>query len=39
VVFPGEDGKYALPIKKSIRRTEGIEAGDVVTVQLHMIER
>jgi hypothetical protein len=38
-VFPGENGKYALPIKNSVRRTEGIEAGDVVTVQLHMIER
>jgi uncharacterized protein DUF1905 len=38
-VFPGEDGEYALPIKNSVCRTEGIEAGDVVTVQLHVIER
>jgi hypothetical protein len=38
-VFPGEDGKYALPIKKSIRRAEGIGAGDVVTVKLRTIER
>ena len=30
-VFPGEDGNYALPIKKSVRRLEGIDAGDVVT--------
>ena len=33
-VFPGEDGRYALPIKKSVRRAEGVEAGDVVTVTL-----
>ena len=38
-VFPGEDGKYALPIKKSIRRAEGIGAGDVVTVKLRTLER
>jgi hypothetical protein len=37
-VFPGEDGNYALPIKKSVRRAEGIEAGDVVTVKLRTIE-
>jgi hypothetical protein len=38
-IFPGEDGNYALPIKKSIRRVEGIAAGDVVTVKLRTIER
>ena len=38
-VFPGEDGNYALPIKKSVRRVEGIEAGDVVTVMLRTLER
>ena len=38
-VFPNEDGTYALPIKKSVRRTEDIEAGDVVTVQLRIVER
>jgi hypothetical protein len=32
-------GNYALPIKKSIRRVEGIAAGDVVTVKLRTIER
>jgi hypothetical protein len=36
-VFPGEDGDYALPIKKSVRRLEGIDAGDVVTVILRTI--
>ena len=38
-VFPGEDGNYALPIKKAVRRAEGIEAGDVVTLHLHTIQR
>ena len=36
-VFPGEDGNYALPIKKSVRRLEGIDAGDVVTVILRTV--
>jgi hypothetical protein len=36
-VFPGEDGTYALPIKKAVRRVEGIEAGDVVTVILRTV--
>jgi len=35
-VFPGADGRYALPIKKAVRRAEGIEAGDVVTVRLRV---
>jgi Domain of unknown function (DUF1905) len=37
-VFPGGDGRYALPIKKSVRRAEGIEAGDAVTVGLRIAE-
>jgi hypothetical protein len=37
-VFPGDNGDYALPIKKSVRRAEGIEAGDVVTVKMIPIE-
>ena len=38
-VFPNEDGSYALPIKRSVRRAEDIEAGDVVTVHLRTVER
>jgi Domain of unknown function (DUF1905) len=38
-VFPSEDGSYALPIKKAIRRAEAIETGDVVPVTLRIIER
>ncbi|NUR87801.1 MAG: DUF1905 domain-containing protein [Nonomuraea sp.] len=28
-IFPGRDGRYALPIKKAVRKAEGLEAGDV----------
>jgi hypothetical protein len=38
-VFPNADGSYALPIKRSVRRAENIEAGDVVTVYLRTVER
>ncbi len=38
-VFPNADGSYALPVKKSVRRAEGIDAGDVVTVHLRPVGR
>lgn len=38
-VFPGGDGTYMLPIKKSVRRSDSIEAGDVVAVQLRIADR
>ena len=37
-VFPGDSGRYALPIKKAVRRAQGIEAGDIATVRLRIIE-
>ena len=37
-VFPAQDGRYALPIKKAVRRAQGIDAGDVVRVRLRVIE-
>jgi uncharacterized protein DUF1905 len=37
-VFPGDSGRYALPIKKAVRRAQGIEAGDVATVRLRIID-
>ncbi len=36
-VFPGDDGRYVLPVKKSIRRTEAVEAGDRVQVRLEVL--
>lgn len=32
-LFP-KDGRYLLPVKASVRRTEHLELGDVVTVRL-----
>ena len=37
-VFPGAGGSYVLPVKKAVRRAEGIEGGDTVTVTLHLID-
>jgi Domain of unknown function (DUF1905) len=36
-VFPGDDGRYGLPIKKAVRRAEGVEAGDRVRVRLEVL--
>ncbi|HEY5979124.1 MAG TPA: DUF1905 domain-containing protein [Microlunatus sp.] len=36
-VFPGEDGRYALPVKKSVRRAEAVEAGDTVSISLRVM--
>lgn len=36
-VFPSGGGSYALPVKKSVRRAEDVEAGDVVDVELGII--
>lgn len=35
-VFPGSDG-WALPVKQQIRKKEGIDDGDVVTVTLMVV--
>jgi Domain of unknown function (DUF1905) len=32
-LFP-KDGRYIVPVKASVRRAEGLEVGDVVTVRL-----
>jgi Domain of unknown function (DUF1905) len=36
-VFPGQDGRYDLPVKRAVRRKEGIEAGDRVRVYLELL--
>ncbi len=35
-VFPGNEG-WALPVKQQIRKKEGIDDGDVVTVTLKVV--
>ena len=36
-VFPGQDGRYGLPVKRSVRRAEGVESGDRVPVRLEIL--
>jgi len=36
-IFPGSDA-YVLPVKRAVRRAESIEAGDVATVALEVLE-
>ena len=37
-VFPSASGSYLLPVKKPVRRAEGLEAGDVVEVELELLD-
>ena len=37
-LFP-KDGGYLVPVKDAVRRAEGLEQGDVVTVQLTVAPR
>jgi len=37
-IFPdAERGTYSLPIKKAVRKTEALEAGDVATVTVELV--
>jgi hypothetical protein len=37
-VFPDREGCYLLPVKKPVRRAEGLEADDDVTVALDFLD-
>jgi hypothetical protein len=38
-IFPDSArGCYVLPIKRAVRKAEGLEAGDVVTVTVELVE-
>jgi hypothetical protein len=38
-IFPDNHaGTYALPVKKAVRRAEGVEAGDTVHVRLALLD-
>jgi hypothetical protein len=37
-VFPSKSGSYVLPVKKAVRKAEGIEPGDVVEVSLDLLD-
>jgi hypothetical protein len=36
-VFPMQGGSWFLPVKKAIRRAEGIEEGDTITAELELL--
>lgn len=35
-IFPGGDGRYALPLKRTVRVREGFDEGDTVEVTLEL---
>lgn len=38
-VFPqSKEGTYVLPVKRAVREAEGVEIGDVVTIDLEPLE-
>jgi hypothetical protein len=37
-VFPSSTGSYLLPVKKPVRRSEGLEEGDLVEVSLELLD-
>ena len=37
-VFPGDDGRFVLPVKKAVRVAESIEEEDPVTVLLEVLD-
>lgn len=37
-VFPGDDGRYALPLKRQVREREGLEEGDTVRIVLDLVD-
>ncbi|MET4782640.1 DUF1905 domain-containing protein [Glaciihabitans sp. UYNi722] len=38
-IFPGNDGRYTLPVKKAVRTAESIEKGDRVDVEVELIDQ
>jgi hypothetical protein len=37
-IFPGDGGRYALPVKRAVRKAEALEAGDVATVTVELLD-
>lgn len=36
-IFPDKDGTYLLPLKKDVRKKEGIKVGDTISVSIEVI--
>ena len=37
-IFPGSQGGYVLPVKRPVRVAEGLDAGDMATVTVELID-
>ncbi|HKT04559.1 MAG TPA: DUF1905 domain-containing protein [Rugosimonospora sp.] len=37
-IFPGSGGGYVLPVKRQVRKAESLDAGDVATVTVELID-
>jgi hypothetical protein len=37
-IFPGAGGRYALPVKRAVRKAEALEVGDLATVTVELID-
>ncbi|MCU1525727.1 MAG: hypothetical protein JWO18_2621 [Microbacteriaceae bacterium] len=37
-IFPGADGIFVLPVKKSVRTAEGIEKSDRIDVEVELLD-
>ena len=38
-IFPSKElGTYVLPVKKAVRRSEDVDAGDVVTITISVLD-
>jgi hypothetical protein len=37
-IFPGGGGRYVLPVKRAVRKAEAIEAGDIATLTVELVD-
>lgn len=37
-IFPGGDGRYALPVKKAVRTAEALGVGDITRVRIEILD-
>ena len=37
-IFPSATGAYVLPIKRAVRKAEGLDTGDTATVRVELID-
>jgi len=36
-IFPSKDGHYVLPVKRAVRKAEGLDVGDKATVEVDVM--